>query len=238
MQLLSFWDVLAIQPNFFDDIVLDARLDKDLVINRIMWYCGKSLPVETYPETFKYFSDGWFKKNEKAITRLYESELLEYNPIENYDRTETYTRTDVGDRTQKANTDNTTDMTGGYNGNNNTTNSGSDTDTITDSVSAFDATGYSPRSQTVEGHEKGTTQSDESSRCDHETTTGNVEHETGEASSNTQEFTSNIHGNIGVTTSQQMLQSERETVVFTTYDWIATQYRDEFFVGWCGRFSI
>lgn len=40
--------------------------------------------------------------------------------------------------------------------------------------------------------------------------------------------TARIHGNIGVTTSQQMLQSEREVAEFDIYNHIATKFEDAF----------
>ena len=36
------------------------------------------------------------------------------------------------------------------------------------------------------------------------------------------------HGNIGVTTSQQMLESERNVANFNIYDYITNQFKQEF----------
>lgn len=43
-------------------------------------------------------------------------------------------------------------------------------------------------------------------------------------------FTSRVHGNIGVTTSQQMIEAEREVVQFHVYDFIASEFENKFMI--------
>lgn len=43
-------------------------------------------------------------------------------------------------------------------------------------------------------------------------------------------FSSHIHGNIGVTTNQQMIEAERRLLEFNIYEYIAERYEEEFFI--------
>lgn len=72
-------------------------------------------------------------------------------------------------------------------------------------VSAFDSSGYQPKDK-VSSNSGSTSKADSSS----------------ESTNNTvNEHTGHLHGNIGVTTSQQMLQSELDIALFNLYDRIA-----------------
>ena len=76
----------------------------------------------------------------------------------------------------------------------------------TESKYAFDSTSFNPYSRT------------ESTNNDTDKVSGN---------GNTV-HTGKIHGNIGVTTSQQMIQSEREVANFDIYEYIASKFEDAF----------
>ena len=75
-------------------------------------------------------------------------------------------------------------------------------------VSSFDSNSYQPRDQNT-NTETDTIKHDEQQR---------------------ETFTSNIHGNIGVTTNQTMITDERKIVLFNIYDWIAVEFEQEFFI--------
>lgn len=87
-----------------------------------------------------------------------------------------------------------------------TSGSGSGSDTLT--KAATNSSSYEP-------YDKHTTSESSSS-------SGGTDVEYGD------EHTSHIHGNIGVTTSQQMLQSELEIAKFNIYTTIADLFADEF----------
>lgn len=78
--------------------------------------------------------------------------------------------------------------------------------TSMESKYAFDSTSFNPYTRT------------ESTNNDTDTVRGNGE----------TVHSGKIHGNIGVTTSQQMIQSEREVANFDIYDYIANKFEDAF----------
>ena len=46
----------------------------------------------------------------------------------------------------------------------------------------------------------------------------------------TEDVTTRTHGNIGVTTTQQMIERERKVVLFNVYHWIAIEFEQNFFI--------
>ena len=92
------------------------------------------------------------------------------------------------------------------------TNDTSTSGTVTSDVSAYDSSGYQPK-------EKVTT----SETVDNDTTENNTS-----TLDNTGVHAGRIHGNIGVTTSQQMLESELELGYWNIYSRITDMFLKEF----------
>ena len=145
--------------------------------------------------------------------RIYNASLLEYNPIENYNRTEETTIVDDG-----------SDI---HSGNDTSRNSGSDSNTGGGSLTRQnDTTGYD--SNTFVPREKTTDTTTDTNT----TTYGGVNTFThGEqiARDNERTITGNISGNIGVTTSQQMLEQEIEIAgKLNIYNLISDSFKNRF----------
>ena len=152
------------------DIVDSAKVEIFYKVN----YGNFSFPMTS--ADLKAIWDYYLFESAENLKKSVDVLKSEYNPISNYDRNETNTKT----------------LT------NNQTNTSTDTNTIgekavTDTVSAFDSSTYSPNSQTTE-----------SEHTDTLTKNGSL------TNNQTETFTSNVSGNIGVTTSQQMIESEIE----------------------------
>lgn len=93
----------------------------------------------------------------------------------------------------------------------NSTASGNDSNTNTEKVSAFNSTGFENRAQATSTGENSTTGS----------TTGEAESES--------THTGRVHGNIGVTTAQQMLKSEIDLLPeLCVYDYITAAFKARF----------
>lgn len=120
-------DVLNDENYIFKDIVLVDGIDKDVLINNIMDKCAVFTPIDNDPLLLKQRIDNFFKKNYDVYKRLYEAYNLEYNPIDNYNRTENWTET------HKGKNDNKVDSSG------------------ENKVSAFNSNEYQPNEQNVNG---------------------------------------------------------------------------------------
>lgn len=198
MEVLNFFDILALRPNFFDDAEIDSRLDKEEIKMAILERCGTLFPLYTHSDMFKSFSDSFFKQRKDIITKLIDSTKFEYNPIDNYDRTEEVHRK-YGEKTSNEN-ETEADST-----RNNTQQS---------EVSAFDSDVYQPKEKVT------------GTLADKDKTTGK-----GSGTSDiTEDIITRTRGNIGVTTTQQMIEAERKVVLFNVYNWIAIEFEQHFFI--------
>lgn len=101
-----------------------------------------------------------------------------------------------------------------------------------------DATAYGKKDETTYGKSEGTTygKKDETTYGRTDTTTYNTSDQTlygktlTERHTGKEDYTSHIHGNIGVTTNQQMIEAELELRKFDIYDDIAARFEHEFCV--------
>ena len=129
-------------------------------------------------------------------------DLTNYEPIENYDRHEEWTDSPDMMRTSQSSGQDVNRAEAGQG--TTTTNSGADT--ATNEVSAFNDASYSPNEKTTTEYGGSTkVQSSGENRNTFEYGKGETSRETGQ-----NKHSGRIHGNIGVTTSQQMIQSELE----------------------------
>lgn len=144
--------------------------------------------------TYAYMLDG-----------LADSMLFDYEPLVNYDKVETQTHNET------VNTDDhTTNVSVGARSQ--TNNNGAKTDTNSASTTAFDSSDY------AKGTDRNTNVSGAST--DTITTNATVDSTTEQGYQDTSNggYTLTIKGNIGVTTSQQMLEAERKVREFNFYE--------------------
>lgn len=181
IRALLDWD-----PSLFDDMVLPEDLDDEdgivrgLIKDDIILRHGDTPLFIPEPSVMKYYIKSWSTKMLPVFTRYYNACMIEYDPIENYNRNESTTISksySIGN-TRTLNTSRGT--TGTY--------------TTEESVSAENVTTYSPDTKTTE--------TPNTSVAD----TGTIADQGANVGSDT--ISGNIHGNIGVTTSQQMIESE------------------------------
>ena len=156
--------------------------------------------------------------------KLLESTQYEYNPIHNYDRKEepTDTREETIDRTQNRTTTGTVTDTGSTNV------TGDVTGNVMSKhdVSAENATDYQADTRDAEDTTSHNTQ-ETAVQAQSDTQTG--EDVTGkDTRSETYKHTSHMFGNIGVTTTQKMIDEEREVVQFSVLEFIADDFKNEF----------
>ena len=185
-------------------------------------------------------------ENAYKINTLYNTTKLTYDPISNYDRTETTTVEHNGTETDETIASNVLTKTGSeshtkggedsfaYSGETVTTPSGSTT-TVHETTAFNEPTTYSGDSKDTTTYSAAKTTESFNNRkdtttynTDEQTVYNNVKDANDIDSTTTHSFngrnektTSNIKGNIGVTTSQQMIQSEREVADFLWMDAVA-----------------
>lgn len=315
------WD-----KTIFDLMVLPAGVSKDTLVDNMLMELYELNVIYNQPDFLKMKIGIWANKNIDVWTKLYDTTQYEYNPIENYDRSEETTENETRNTEHsgktgsksvgKSTNSNTTDTSGSTNdtdkldgtqdstvtdtetrnatdkrttSHNNTTDSTetrnlstgqhtSGTNHNTESVAAFNNTAPVPRTYTdstnssdttgtetgtvsVDGHDNGngtdnlvmsgtfkhditdgteygenrthtsatTGKTTENGTTDNTTTVDGTVEDTTDATGQVTR-TSRIRGNIGVTTTQQMIEAQRNVVKFNIYDYITDDFKENFCV--------
>lgn len=184
--------------DLFDALTLPAELDKETLVNNILLKCGDFECIYPNVEFLHSAINLWCKKWERTIFKWNKALNIEYDPLNNYDRTEEYT--DVFKNKGSS-------SSGG--GSTSTSNGG-----VVNNVSAFDSDELTTHdTSTNEGYSVVT--SNNSTDAENE---GETHH------------SARLFGNIGVTTSQQMLESELDIAKWNIYDHITDLFLSEFII--------
>lgn len=211
MDTLTNWcdfnhGVLQVRPTIVDALEIDGDIIRKRVTNLL-------------------------KGRQYQYSRLYNSTLLEYKPLENYDMEESGTDDTQTSGTRSTNIGEYSDNMSGTTTNNigKVDNSSKSTTTEGGSVSherkvaPFDSDTYAEQELTTDTFNKRTTTNDTITSTNERVDTSTHEDihnisarqdTSNDTGSHVTEHKLTRHGNIGVTTSQQMLQSEREVAMF------------------------
>ena len=167
-------------PSIFDDMVVPEELDKDDLIDTILFQNAELGLLYTEPELMKSAITRWSKISQYKWEKWANTLELEYNPIYNKNYTET--------EAEVVNRDVAQNVMG----------------TDTNKVSAYDDTNFANRTQ----HSNSTS------------TTGDEDV--------LRSLTREGKGNIGVTTTQKLINEERKVAQFNIYDNISEDFRHRF----------
>lgn len=181
--------------SIFDGVNLPDNLSTSDFINTLMAQYGELPVLYSYPPLLKSLITSWSNTSQYTWSHLAETLTAEYNPIENYDRTENYS--DVFTGTTQTNATN-------------------------------NATGNGTGKTKVYGYNNLTAPADDT--ASETTSASNSSSNSAGTNTSTTTHNSRVHGNIGVTTSQQMLQSERDIAMFNIYDSICNDFKKRFLI--------
>ena len=211
MPRITLWGMYQYDETLFDNVVLPDGIDKENLVAEIMRNSGDLYPYHQIPEHLKRNINYWFARRLFDFERMYEALRTEYSPIENYDRKENITRDYENSGSDKASTtlgSTTTSSNVGSNDNEN-------------KVSAYNETDYTNREKD--------TQSYSSTATNTGSGTDTTQTEYGLKRKEVEDI--RVHGNIGVTTSQQMIESEMSLrAKYDIYKIISREFEREFLV--------
>lgn len=201
MGLCNYKNGLFDNMAFPDDFTAEQ---KQTVIDTIQIETAELELIYPSWDVMKKAIEIWSKAYVPAWNRIYKASLLEYNPIENYNSIETETIDDTQNETLSGSDTNTSTNSNTTTTTDNTTTTG--TDSTTNSVTAYE-------SNTLATHDKsdltrGTSVAESGS--ENAQGSGSTTYQYGKQTANigTIERELTRKGNIGVTTSQQMLLQE------------------------------
>lgn len=213
---------------------------------QLLFELGELSPVYSDPEVLKKMIEIWNAVNHKNWVQLWQTTLYKYNPIWNKDGTKTETRTLTVSGTSSETKSGTSSDTEVLDGEVNTTASNTGTETksgtsssnVTHSVTGFDTNSLSPASSDSGSGTTGENNSTSSSGTGKEETDNKITRNgtTGltasgtDNRSETESFSHVEQGNIGVTTTQQMINEQREIVTFNVYKYIIDSFKKQFMI--------
>lgn len=202
----------------FDTLTLPDDIDKDVLISQIMLRGAEFPVIHPEPSFMQNMISAWGKIHYSTFEKWITALNIKYEPLYNYDRHEEWsdneTRSDNGTSSSTLNSSDESSSSGGY----------SDDGETENKVSAFDTSSYQPHDKTTTTLDNEHSENSTSSRVD----TGNNRFENKGTTANTR--IGRMYGNIGVTTSQQMLEAELEIDKWNIYEHIANMFISEFLI--------
>lgn len=221
---VSLLGLKRLNDGILGELVVPDGVDVELVKDNLL---AETAELEViYPDALfmQAMIGRWSAKELPIWERLYKTTLLEYNPIENYDRMEEWTEAEDTKKNTEADATGTskTDTDG-------TSTRESNTDGVINDqkyVSAYNEVEFTPteRDNNTQNEKNNSEQKD----------VGTVSVKT--SAENTTDETGNrnllrkgrAHGNIGVTTSQQMIEAERDVALYNIIDVIINSFKNRF----------
>lgn len=201
---LTLIGLVKYDDSLFDNLRLPDGVDKTTFTNTLLLDYGMLGVV--YPD-FYFMRDAaipaWCDKWQESLRQTWNALNADYNPIENYDRQEHWT--------------DSPDITRSESGNNESTMTGNENSNAYGDVSAYNSSDYQAKDRT---------RSDSSNTSNGKNNYSNTNRETG-----TTTHDGRIHGNIGVTTSQQMIESELKLRKQSFYGYAASLFMQDLLRG-------
>ena len=221
MELLDINGLYIWDNTIFDNMVLPSDINKQELIDMIIFDCRELTVTVVSPVIMKRAIELWSKKNIYYWNELQKTMHYSYNPIENYDRHEEITDEFSSANTSKENGSRTTT----HNGTTERVESGYKTTTDELEVSAFNSSTYEPR----ERHTITETPTDyATTETPDLTTIENPDITVKDDNTGKNKHTAYIHGNVGVTSSQDMIRQQREIIDVSLYKIIVNSFKNEF----------
>ncbi len=207
-------------PTLFDGADFPEGINKDLAVETILIRCGESPAVFQSAPFMKMKISNTARKWYNNIEHMLRAINEDYDPLHNYDRFEEWTETDKKSETtnhsetvkdtSKSESKETNDIESDKTGNS----SDNVSKMTVNEVSAFNSSDYQPSDKTTESGQNNSYDSEEIKTQSENKQTGTGENNRDVKGDNKYETDNNLshnahlYGNIGVTTSQQMLESE------------------------------
>ena len=218
--------------NIFSGFAFPSGIESDLVVSGLLQNYGEMSLIYVDPDALTMMIGYWCRRHYRTFQKWIDALNLEYEPLENYNRTEKHSGKDVTEEehSEHAEGENSTDSNSDgkilvYN----------KPDTYTDHYrSSYNSSDLQKVEQSHQHAGSGsgslTTTDYTQKPSQHVGNEGSTD--SNGSSENTLTYGHELHayGNIGVTTSQQMLQSELDISYWNVYDRICDIFADEFLI--------
>ena len=230
-------------PTLLDGVVVPAPLNADTLKSEIMFQCGLLIPLYSEPATMKAYIAHWFASRDWNFSHLIKIIQAEYSPIENVDRYDSTTTSLIASESESTSESETTtrdrlNYADRGRGTDRSRSEGRDLIGDTENqVSAFDSGTYQPANDNITSESESISESEaireseSHSESESENISGDRAAEGYKNRGQVETFSQHLHGNIGVTTNQQMINQELDLINrFNIYKWITFMFRSEMFL--------
>lgn len=224
MQRMTLIGLFNYDSGLFDSLVLPDGYDKNDFIDSLLLEHGEKCVLYTNPDFMKNAIGAWGRKWAGNLERIYTALTEQYNPLHNFDRYEDYTDNEGRKYESKTNAGHKATDSPKYD----VTSDTKENATTTHEVSADNSSSYQPDWKETQNGGKsvvsteGKTQdlSETSNSSTNDSETHNLTHK------------GHLYGNIGVTTSVQMLTSEVDArMKYNLYDAAGRLFANELLIG-------
>lgn len=211
---MSLMGLYEYDNTILDDFAVPEGMDKGVLTGNILAELAELEVVYPNPVVMKTAVRLWSNSCLRVWQQLFDTTQYDYNPLINSDRDTIYTESVTRDRK----TDNVETRDIGTTGTGQNTANGSDTQSVS---------GYN--SEDFTNAEKSVTQQDVNTTSE-TTENGTVSNDGSEKETVTRQWGEHQEGTIGVITTQDMIEKQRNVVKFNMYDYILTDFKNRFCV--------
>ena len=221
---MSLLGLYKINSGLFLELELPEGISKDTVVDNLLMETAELEILYPNPYFMQAAIGTWSSKELPVWKKLYETTVLKYDPISNYDRSESWTES------ENINKEGNSEIRGSVSteteGNTTQNRNGSGSIDTSHYVSAYNETDFTPTTKDSESQNESSTtsQKDSSSVDSSESSSGN----TSNSEKRRTERNGEISGNTGFYTKQKMIEQEREVAMFNIIDHIISSFKNRF----------
>ena len=228
---MSILGLYNYDPNIFELLHLPDSVQKQTIIDLIISEAAELEILYPNPDILRVIIGAWSNGRQNAWARIAAALDAEYNPIENSDRYEDHLEDYTRDLKESDNY--TRDLKESDNYTRNLTDSGNNNSSGSTQNSR---TGYNSGDLQVTGSSRSEDHSDDTrsytgSDDRNKGYTGGDNRNKGYTGGDTRHTVIHTHGNIGVTSNQQMVQAELDLRQTDIYSIIVNEFIDKFCIG-------
>lgn len=240
MQRLTLIGLYNFDPTLFDSLELPAEYDKQTFVDSLLIEHGEKCILYSNPDFMKYSIGAWGRKWALELERIAQALKAEYDPIYNYDRFEEYTDNEGRKLTSTTNAGHKATDSPNY-----SDTQTNDYDIVTEQntngdvehkTSAYNSSSYEPEWKETRNDGKTTVANDGtikhaiSGKTQDLAETSNSK--TDDAETRNFSHKAHLYGNIGVTTSAQMVtEIVQQRFKYNLYGTAARLFANELLIG-------
>lgn len=202
MDTMSILGLYEFDNTIFDNMSLPTEINtnKSTLINNLLMECAEFEILYTNPGFMKSAINAWSGKMVGIWEKQLTTTKFQYDPISNYDRNENYTDTVTGTQNSTRTPNLTDELTNGL--------------VNTQAQNSYENAGM--------------IDSTKSTNSGKDTTTHTGNEQIYASDNRTIQHYARAYGNIGVTTTQQMIEQERDIILYNMYDIIISDFKNRF----------